>query len=141
LPVPYWSILLSTNLRILLDEAITDVLADEIRHCSSAINVEYMRELPIKGAKDPAVIDYAKKHERIVVTTETGMNHKTFPICTHPGIIVLSGKRRHESFHAGIFRRFLLSGNRQLAKEAVTFLTDDGIRIRNHTEELSFPLD
>jgi len=54
---------LSTNLRILLDEAITDVLADEIRHCSSAINVEYMRELPIKGAKDPAVIDYAKKHE------------------------------------------------------------------------------
>jgi hypothetical protein len=97
-----------------------------------------MRELSIKGAKDPAVIAYAKEHNRIVVTTETGMNHKSFPICTHPGIIVLAGKRRHESFHAGIFKRFLLSGRRQDSQDAVTFLSSEGARIKTHSGDLSF---
>lgn len=132
---------MSTNLKILLDEAITNVLADEIRRSSSAINVEYMRELPIKGAKDPEVMEYAKASNRIVVTTETGLNDKTFPVCTHPGIIVLKGRRRHESFHAGIFRRFLLSGKRTLARDAVTHISEKSMRIKSHTEELEIPLD
>ena len=139
--VLYWSIQLSTNLRILLDEAITDPLADEIRRSSSAISVEYMRELPIKGAKDPAVMDYAKANNRIVVTTETAFNERTFPICTHPGIIVLAGRGRHESFHAGIFRKFLLSGHRALAKEAVTYISKKTVRIKSHAEETEFTME
>lgn len=131
---------MSTNLRLLLDEAITDDLADHIRGSSSAINVEYVRELPIKGARDPAVMQYAHQEHRIVVTTETGINHKSFPVCTHPGIIVLAGRRRHESFHAGIFQRFLLSGHRKHAKDAVTYLSDNGIRIITHEGELDLPL-
>lgn len=138
--VPFWSIQLNTNLRILLDEAITNVLADEIRR-SSAINVEYIRELSIKGAKDPVVMEYAKANNRIMVTTETGINHKTFPVCTHPGIIVLAGRSHHEAFHAGIFRRFLLSGKRTLAREAVTYISEKSMRIKNHTEEIELPLD
>jgi len=90
----------------LLDEAVTDVLAKLISQSSAAINVEYVRQLPIRGAEDEVVMKYARQESRIVVTTETGMNHKTFPVCTHPGIIVLSGKRRHESIHAGMFHRF-----------------------------------
>jgi len=132
---------LTTNLRLLLDEAITNVLADEIKRSSSAINVEYIRDLPIKGAKDPGVIAYAKQTDRIVVTTESGMNHKTFPICTHPGIIVLCGRRRHESFHAGVFQRFLLSGNRKLAREAVTFLSEREMRIQTHADEITLRLE
>ena len=131
---------MSTNLRLLLDEAVTDVLANLIRESSSAINVEYVRELPIRGATDLGVINYARQESRIVVTTETGMNHKTFPVCTHPGIIVLSGKQRHESIHAGMFQRFLLSGHRKEAEDAVTFLTDTEMRVKSHSGEQSFRL-
>jgi predicted nuclease of predicted toxin-antitoxin system len=132
---------LSTNLRLLLDESVTDVLAKLIRETSSAINVEYLRELPIRGINDPGVINYARQELRIVVTTETGMNHKTFPVCTHPGIIVLAGKRRHESIHAGMFQRFLLSGHRKEAQDAVTFLTDTEMRVKKHSGEQTFRLD
>jgi len=132
---------LNTNLRLLLDESVTDVLADLIRGSSSAVNVECIRELSIKGINDPGVLDYARRNSRIVVTTETRMNHKTFPVCTHPGIIVLSGKRRHESIQAGIFERFLLSGHRKEAQDAVTFLTDGEMRVKNHSGETSFRLD
>lgn len=124
-----------------MDESVTDVLADLIRDSSSSINVEYVRELPIKGAADQAVMDYAKEHRQIVVTTETGMNHITFPVCTHPGIIVLAGRRRHESIHAGHFQKFLLSGQRQQAQDAVTFLTEGEALIKTHSEELHVRLE
>lgn len=132
---------MSTNLRLLLDEAITDPLARLIRESSTAINVEYMRELPIKGATDRAVIDYARKELRIVVTTETGMNHKSFPVCTHSGIIVIAGKHRHESIQAEVFQRFLLSGRRKEAEDAVTFLADRDVRIKGHSGEECFRLE
>jgi predicted nuclease of predicted toxin-antitoxin system len=131
---------LNTNLRLLLDEAVTEPLAKLIRESSSAVNVEYIRELSIRGATDKDVVDYARQHQRIVVTTETGMNHKTFPVCQHPGIIVLAGKRRHESIQAGIFQRFLLSGHRKEAEDSVTFLTDKEMRVKKHSGEVSFSL-
>lgn len=132
---------MSTNLRLLLDEAITNPLAKLISQSSSAINVEYVRTLPIKGTTDDVVMNYARQETRIVVTTETGMNHKTFPVCTHPGIIVLSGKRRHESIHAGIFQKFLLSGHRKEAQDAVTFLTENEMRVKNHAGEVTFRIE
>ena len=132
---------MSTNLRLLLDESVTDVLADLIRKSSSAINVEYMRELPIRGASDKDVIKYARETSRITVTTETGMNHRSFPVCTHPGIIVLTGKKRHESIHAGIFERFLLSGHRKDAQDAVTFINEHEARFKTHSGELSLRLE
>jgi predicted nuclease of predicted toxin-antitoxin system len=132
---------LNTNLRLLLDEAITDPLAHLISQSSTAINVEYVRTLPIRGTTDETVMNYARQSSRIVVTTETGMNHKTFPVCTHPGIIVLSGKRRHESIQAGMFQKFLLSGHRKEAQDAVTFLTEDRMRVKSHSGETSFRLE
>lgn len=132
---------MSTNLRLLLDEAITDPLARLIREKSGAINVQYMRELDIRGAPDQDVIDYARQEDRIVVTTETGMNAKVFPVCTHRGIIVLSGRHRHEAAQADMFRRFLLSGRRQEAKDAVTFVSEKLVRIKSHQGEDSFRLE
>lgn len=127
---------MTTNLRLLLDESVTDPLAKLVSELSSALNVEYVRDLPIKGADDKTVVEYAKKHNRIVLTTETGMNEVTFPVCTHPGIIVLGGTHRHESIHAGILRKFLHSGERQHAKEAVTKLIEGEARIKTHNDEL-----
>jgi predicted nuclease of predicted toxin-antitoxin system len=125
---------LSNHLRLLLDEAITQPLADEIRK-SPSVNAEYIRDLPIKGAPDSKVMEYAKSESRIVVTTEGNMNHKSFPVCTHPGIIVLCGAKKHESFQAGMFQRFLLSGHRRYAKDAVSFLSEKQIRIKAHDGE------
>ena len=132
---------MSTNLRLLLDEAITEPLARLIRDSSNAITVEYMRELPIRSAKDDAVIDYAREHSRIVVTTESHMNHKTFPVCTHPGIIVLTGRRKHEDALADSFRKFLRSGRRQEAKDAVTFVSESEVRIKSHQGDANFKLE
>jgi predicted nuclease of predicted toxin-antitoxin system len=130
---------LSSNLRILLDESVTDVLAQQLRAIPS-LNVEYCRDLPIKGASDPEVIAYAKRERRIVITTETAMNHKTFPVCTHPGIIVLAGKHRHESIHEGNFKRFLLSGHRTEARDAVTFISEREMRVKSHSGEQTIVL-
>ncbi len=127
----YWSVLLTTNLRLLLDEAVTDPLAEMIRKCSSALNIQYVREVQeIAGASDSDVVKYAVREDRIVVTTETGINHRRFKICTHPGIIVLGGKHRHETIHAEAFQKFLLSGHRKHAHHAVTFLTEKQARIK-----------
>ncbi len=131
---------MSTNLRLLLDEAITDPLARRIRESSNAINVEYIRELQIRGTTDENVVDYARGSSRIVVTTETHMNHKKFPVCTHPGIIVLAGRHRHEDAQAESFRRFLLSGRREEAKDAVTFISEDEVRIKSHQGDATFRL-
>lgn len=123
---------MTTNLRLLLDEAITDVLADVIRTSSSAINVEYVRELHIRGRSDEEVIQYAKSHRQIVVTTETGMDHRRFPVCTHSGILVLAGSRRHETAQGEAFRRFLLSGYRIKARDSITHITESEARIKSH---------
>lgn len=131
---------MNTNLRLLLDESVTDVLAEQIQSIASGHNIEYCRDLPIKGAADSLVVDYARKNNRIVITTETAMNQRQFPICTHPGIIVIAGKRRHESIHAGIFKKFLLSGHRVEARDAVTFLSDSEMRIKNHRGDVTFSL-
>lgn len=121
--------MLTTNLRLLLDECVTDPLAKALGD-SSALNIERVHDIGMSGAEDAAVIRYAKKANRIVVTTETGINHKKFKICTHPGIIVLGGKRRHEAIHAEVFQKFLLSGHRKEAHHAVTFLSQKEARIK-----------
>lgn len=100
-----------------------------------------MRELEIRGATDESVIKYARGESRIVVTTETAMNHKKFPVCTHSGIIVLAGRHRHEDILADSFRRFLLSGRRQEANDAVTFISEKDVRIKSHQGDDSFRLE
>jgi len=137
----YWSSQLSTNLRLLLDEAVPDPLAKLIRESSHAINVEYMRDLIIRGASDDEVVKYAKGQSRIVVTTERGMDHRKYPVCTHSGIIVIASRRRHEDAQVGVFRRFLLSGRRQEARDAVTFISEDEVRIKTHQGEQNFRLE
>jgi predicted nuclease of predicted toxin-antitoxin system len=113
-----------------LDECVTDPLAKALGASSSALNIEYIRDNGMGSTEDADVIRYATRENRIVVTTETGINHKKFKICTHPGIIVLGGKHRHESIQADIFQKFLLSGHRKHAHHAVTFLSQGEARIK-----------
>jgi predicted nuclease of predicted toxin-antitoxin system len=126
---------LTTNLRLLLDECVTQPLAKALGDNSSALNIEHVTDVGMSGSADADVVKYATKEDRIVVTTETGINHKKFKICTHPGIIVLGGKHRHESIQAQIFQKFLLSGHRKKAYHAVTFLSEGEARIKTGETE------
>ena len=133
---------MTSNLRLLLDEAVTDPLAEMIKESSSALNIQYVRDLPdVAGTEDKNVVAYAKRENRIVLTTETGINHKKFKICTHPGIIVLGGKHRHEMIHAKAFQRFLLSGYRQKANHAVTFVSEKQARIKTSETDPDIVID
>ncbi len=96
---------------------------------SSALNIEHVRDV-MPHAEDTEVVRYATESNRIVVTTETGINHKKFKICTHHGIIVFCGGKRHQSIRAEAFRKFMLSGHRKKTRHAVTYLSEDQARIK-----------
>jgi len=126
---------MTTKLRLLLDEAITETLARAIEKLSS-VNSVYVRDVMLlKGAEDSAIIAYARQEGRIVVTTDTAFNERAFAICTHPGIIVFRVDCRHEAIHQEVFQKFLLSGSRKHAKDAMTYLKQGQALIRGHEGE------
>jgi predicted nuclease of predicted toxin-antitoxin system len=131
----YWRHPLKTKLRAIIDEAVPDPLAREIQQMSG-IDAICVREVSaVKGRSDKDVMDYASEQRRIVVTTETAFNERAFPICTHPGIIVISTKSRHESIQQGVFKEFLGSGHRKYAKDSVTYVRQDEALVKSHEGE------
>jgi len=133
---------LTTKLKLLLDESVPNPLANQLRLISKrSISWSYVTDdAGLKGTKDPALIQYATDRDMIVVTVESSMNERSFTICSHSGIIVISVRRQHEAIRAEIFKRFLLSGYRKYAKHAVTYVTRDRIVIRSLDGEQVFPL-
>ena len=91
--------------------------------------------------KDPALIKYATSHDMIVVTVESSMNEKSYAICTHAGIIVITVRQQHESIRAEVFKKFLLSGHRKRVKHAVSYLTHDHIFVRDKDGQHELRLD
>jgi predicted nuclease of predicted toxin-antitoxin system len=117
---------------VLIDAAVTDPLAEELMK-ASCLRAEYARDNPdLCDATDEAIMQYAKQEDRVVITTETGFTERAFPICSHPGIIVLALRERHEAIGAKIFQKFLLSGYRKYTKDALTHLYSDKAVVRNH---------
>jgi predicted nuclease of predicted toxin-antitoxin system len=131
---------LTTNLRVLIDEAVTDPLARELMS-ASCLNALYVRDIPaLVEASDEAVMEYAKEEDRILITTETGINEKSFKICSHPGIIIFATRDRHESIQAKVFQKFLLSGFRKHTKDAVTYLKNKSAVVRSHEGEKTYEI-
>lgn len=91
--------------------------------------------------KDPALIRYATGHDMIVVTVESAMNEKSYAICTHAGIIVITVRQQHEAIRAEVFKKFLLSGHRKHVKHAVSYLTHDRLVVRDKDGQHEFRLD
>lgn len=117
------------HLKILIDEQIPNDLAEQLLEHPS-LRAEYVRHMPnLKGRDDSVLMEYARGCERIMVTAESGINERTFPICTHPGIIIFSSRRRHSDIHADIFRRFMCSGHRKDAAHHVLYLSSGSVRI------------
>ncbi len=114
----------TTSLRLLLDECVDRMLADAIKALGRSLRVECVGELPFanRGYSDEDIVRYATKHRRIVVTTESRFNEKQFPICTHPGIIVIKGITHHVSLKSQMFGDLSRSGIRTRCNHAVTYL-------------------
>ena len=125
---------MSTDLRFLIDEAVPDPLARAIQEIS-AIKSLYARDLPeVAGKDDQAIMDFANKENRIVFTIES--KFKDFPVCTHPGIIILTVRERHESIRQRVVAKFMRSGFRKYAKDSLTSLSTDQAQIEDHSGEL-----
>src|SRR5260370_18787601 len=139
-PSSSWSALLTTNLRVLIDEAVTDPLARELMK-ASCLNALYVRDIPtLVEASDEAVMEFAKEDDGILITTETGINERAFKICSHPGIIIFATRDRHESIQAKVFQQFLLSGFRKHTKDAVTYLTSKNALVKSHEGEKTYEI-
>jgi len=131
---------LTTKLRLLIDACVTNPLAKELMK-ASCLKAVYVRDLPnLVDASDSALIEYAREENRILLTIETGINEKAFRICSHPGIIVLMTRDRHESIQAKVFQRFLLSGLRKHTKDAVTYVHSKNAIVKSHDGERNYDI-
>lgn len=125
---------LSTDLKLLIDEAVPDPLAHAIQKIP-AIRSLYARDVPeVAGKDDEIVMAFATKENRIVFTTER--KFKQFPVCTHPGIIILTVRERHESIRRHIFARFTRSGYRKHTKDNLTLLSTNQAEMKDHSGKL-----
>jgi predicted nuclease of predicted toxin-antitoxin system len=96
---------LNTSLRLLIDEAIEDDIADEIA-AMQAFNTDYVRKIPhLKGKPDKDIMNYARDEDRIVITFDHDYNSSNFPICTHPGIIRISSHCKHHATVRDVMRK------------------------------------
>jgi predicted nuclease of predicted toxin-antitoxin system len=124
---------LTTKLKVLLDEAITDILANVIQDYSSLLSVKYVREMPaFKGTNDPPLLKYADEEDRVLITVDTDFNHRDFPPCTHKGIIRITTRNKHEAIQGGVLRRFLQSGHRVEVRNCVAYVSDGQAIIHTH---------
>ena len=115
----------SNTLRLLLDESITDPLAEKIlKLCPSAY---YVRRSPLKGKLDPEIAKFANSESRIVVAIDS--DYKGLRL--EEGFIKLDRNRSDEDCLFAIFRAFWISGVRTRARKHKSYLTNDGVRITN----------
>jgi len=125
---------LTTKLRLLLDEQVPQQLAGALQR-PSRLDVVCVRDTAVSGKDDQAVINYARNERRIVVTTDLGISENSFPVCTHPGIIILRSRQQHVAIRGKVFQRFIRSGHRKHAKDAVTRLRHDEAFVKSHQGE------
>lgn len=121
----------TTNLRLLLDECVVRPMAEASKSFGS-LKVEYVNDTLLAniGLQDEQLVEYARKNNRILVSVEGCLNEKKFPICIHPGIIVIKATRRHDALKSRMFKDLIRSGTRRRCNHSVTYwrLDDTGTR-------------
>ena len=119
----------STKLRLLLDESITNPIAEGILKLSRSASYVRANAL-LKGKDDPAIAEEANRERRIIVALDSDYED----LEVKEGVIKLNADRVDEACLVKIFRAFWLSGHRAESKSRRTYLTNEGIRITNGRE-------
>src|ERR1700733_9227732 len=115
----------STNLRLLLDESITDPLAAKILTiCPGAY---YVRKSTLKGSIDPAIANFANSEKRIVVAIDKDFKN----LRLDEGLIKLERNRPDEACLFAILKMFWQSGHRSKVKHHRAYLNIECVRITN----------
>jgi len=124
---------LTTKLRVLLDEDISGVVASAVADYSGLLSVKYVWYMPgFKGTDDPPLLKYADEENRVLITVDTGFNHRNYPPCTHKGIIRITTRNKYAAIQDGVLKRFLLSGHRVEVKNCVAYVSDGQAIIHTH---------
>ena len=125
---------MTTKLRILIDEDVGNLMAEHIQSYSGMLSVKYVREMPgFKGTDDAPLVTYANAEHRVLITMDTGINHNSYPPCTHSGILRITTHNKHEAFQGGILKRFFQSGLRARVKDCVTYVSSFKAEIHSHS--------
>jgi hypothetical protein len=116
----------STNLRLLLDESVTEPLATLI--IGLVPSVTRSTDTLGQGATDSAVAALANSAQRTIVALDSDFKkHKV-----DGGVIRLTGADRADDHCLYmIFRAFWQSGKRGDSRKRRTFLTREGMRVEN----------
>ena len=86
----------------------------------------------LKGKADSEIANVANRDGRMIVALDNDYKD----LAVKAGVIQLNAGRLNEDCLFKIFREFWRSGHRGKAKNRRTYLTNDGIRIKNGEEFL-----
>lgn len=116
----------STNLRLLLDESITEPLATNI--VTLVPSAKLSKDILGQGAKDGAVADLANRDRRTIVAIDSDFKKYEVEL----GVIRMPHPdRSDDECLFAIVRAFWRSGFRAKAKRHRTCLSNDGLTITN----------
>lgn len=126
---------MTTKLKVLLDEAISGILAECIEEYSGLLSVLYVCDIPeLRGTKDPDLLKHAEEDDRVLITVDSDFNHTSCPPCTHKGIIRIATRNKHEAIQGDALKRFLRSGHRAEVRNCVAYISDHRATIHTHKE-------
>lgn len=121
---------MNTDLRILIDEMVEEPLVRAIGKISAIKSVYAGTIQEVRGQHDDVVMDYATRENMVVFTLER--RFAAYPVCTNPGIIILTVREKHEAIRRGVFQRFIRSGHRKHVNNALTRLSHGQASITDH---------
>lgn len=79
----------SRKLKILADENVPGPVCDWLRGLRR-VDLKTVEEAQLRRQSDPAVAEYAKQDDRIILAADKGFSEQNYIVCTHPGIINVS---------------------------------------------------
>jgi hypothetical protein len=114
--------------RLLVDATVNHDLPHGLRTLRQ-VQASHVGEHGFLRAADELIVPYATRHRMILLTNDTGISARRFPICTHAGVIVVDIAWRDP---AGILARLRIlwrSGLRSRLPHSVTTIDDEGVKI------------
>jgi hypothetical protein len=90
----------------------------------------------LQDTKDPILVRGTSEKKRLLLTKDRAtIDEFAYPPCSHGGIIIIDHKRPTPDMVCDWMKSFIQSGQRAYAKHHVTYLNNEGFRIKTHNPE------